>query len=291
MLVYPSKILLFGEYTVLNGSKALATPWYEYSGHWTDARPTHAKEELCYRSLLDFTSQHPLTGVDGDRLQTDLKNGLWFDSSIPHGQGLGSSGALVAALYERYGDFQTKSLTQIKKELGELESYFHGSSSGLDPLVSFMKKTLLIHSPDEIEVLQKSPLLPLTFLVNTKVERKAGPLIEIYKQKVLDPSFKKGVAENLVMAVNSAIENLLDGHLEKFFHNTWLISRFQWDDFKEMIPADVQSIWKQGLDQGDYILKLCGAGGGGHILGFSKTNRFETLSPLITKFELKELKL
>lgn len=291
MLGHPSKILLFGEYTVLNGSRALAIPWYEYSGQWSLEKYTQSEAESSYQSLKDFAIKHPLNNIDGARLLDDIQSGLWFDSSIPQGQGLGSSGALVAAIYQRYGDFKNKSLIEIKNDLGQLESYFHGSSSGLDPLVSFLQKPLLIHSPDEIEVLDKMPSLPVSFLVDTKQERKAGPLIEIYKRKILDPSFKKGVAENLVFAVTSAVDTLLEGNMEKFFHHTWLISRFQWDDFKEMIPAEVHGIWKQGLDQGDFVLKLCGAGGGGHILGFSKNNSFETLTPLITNFELKELKL
>ena len=291
MLNYPSKILLFGEYTVIDGSKALAVPWYEYSGKWSNEKIIGGSEESCHRSLMDFTREHSLHGIDGKRLISEVKDGIWFDSSIPHGQGVGSSGALVAAIYERYGNYSNKSAIEIKKDLGQLESYFHGSSSGLDPLVSFIKKPLLIHSPDELQVLDSTPKLPLTFLVSTKQERKTAPLIDIYKRKILDPSFKKGVAENLVFAVNSAIETLLAENFEKFFHHTWLISRFQWDDFKEMIPLEVQSIWKQGLDNGDFVLKLCGAGGGGHILGFSKNNSFETLSELINNYELKELKL
>ncbi len=291
MLNYPSKILLFGEFTILNGSKALAVPWNEYFGKWSEEKIAHQNDEYCYQSLLEFSIAHPLESIDGKRLLADVKKGIWFDSSIPHGQGVGSSGALIAAIYERYGNYKNKSLIEIKKDLGQLESYFHGSSSGFDPLVSFLKKTLLIHSPEEIEVLESTPRLPVSFLINTKRERKAAPLIEIYKRKILDPSFKKGVAENLVFAVNSAVETLLAQDFEKFFHHTWLISRFQWDDFKEMIPEEVQGVWKQGLDQGDFVLKLCGAGGGGHILGFSKNNSFETLSPLITNFELKELKL
>ena len=31
-----------------------------------------------------------------------IKSGLYFESSIPIGYGIGSSGALVAALYEKY---------------------------------------------------------------------------------------------------------------------------------------------------------------------------------------------
>ena len=39
---------------------------------------------------------------DFDKLDSDLQNGMYFDSSIPQGYGVGSSGALVAAFYDRY---------------------------------------------------------------------------------------------------------------------------------------------------------------------------------------------
>jgi mevalonate kinase len=51
-----------------------------------------------------------------------------------------------------------------------------------------------------------------------------------------------------------------------------------------MIPAIFNRLWKKGLDSGEYYLKLCGAGGGGFILGF--TQNFEK-----TKLELKDYKL
>ena len=37
-----------------------------------------------------------------------------------------------------------------------------------------------------------------------------------------------------------------------------------------MIPDQFQSIWKKGIESGDYYLKLCGSGGGGYILGFTR---------------------
>ena len=37
-----------------------------------------------------------------------------------------------------------------------------------------------------------------------------------------------------------------------------------------MIPNQFQSVWKKGIDSGDYYLKLCGSGGGGFILGFTR---------------------
>ncbi len=37
-----------------------------------------------------------------------------------------------------------------------------------------------------------------------------------------------------------------------------------------MIPDSFKDIWKKGLDTGEYYLKLCGSGGGGFLLGFTK---------------------
>jgi mevalonate kinase len=37
-----------------------------------------------------------------------------------------------------------------------------------------------------------------------------------------------------------------------------------------MIPSDFQQMWQDGIDSNAYYLKLCGSGGGGFILGFTK---------------------
>ena len=39
---------------------------------------------------------------------------------------------------------------------------------------------------------------------------------------------------------------------------------------QEMIPKLFQKLWKDGLESNDYYLKLCGAGGGGFILGLTR---------------------
>ena len=39
-----------------------------------------------------------------DELKRDIDKGMYFDSSIPQGYGVGSSGALVAAVYDKYAN-------------------------------------------------------------------------------------------------------------------------------------------------------------------------------------------
>ena len=37
-----------------------------------------------------------------------------------------------------------------------------------------------------------------------------------------------------------------------------------------MIPDKYKDIWLKGINSNAYYLKLCGSGGGGYILGFTK---------------------
>ncbi len=277
---FPAKVLLFGEYTILSGSQALAIPFDKFSGKWS--YEDLADKAPSQKHLYNFLLSHDCKDLDTERFKKELDQGLWFDSSIPQGYGLGSSGALVAAIYSQFG---LKQITtpEAQSILGHLENFFHGSSSGLDPLVSYLQKTLKINSPTEVSVIDLDISNLGFFLLNTHRPRQTGPLVGIYKEKLKDPQFQLGCSDILSEDVNYAIEYTLNGNKEKLFHHFWHISKFQWDYFQEMIPDMVKASWKKGIDQGDYALKLCGAGGGGLILGMSKEevplNEFDIIWP------------
>ena len=79
------------------------------------------------------------TPLNLDAFEADINGGLYFDSSIPQGFGVGSSGALVAAIYDRYAtekinpeeNLSRENLIALKQIFSQMESYFHGRSSGL----------------------------------------------------------------------------------------------------------------------------------------------------------------
>lgn len=286
---FPAKILLLGEYTILNGSKALAIPYHELSGKWSLAPLNSEDARISHSSLVSFLAHSSEQYLDYSRLKKDIEAGLWFDSSIPHGYGLGSSGALIAAIYQTYG-LKRANIFEDKSALAKLEDYFHGSSSGFDPLVSFIQKPLLIHSFDEVEVYSGDVNLDGFFLLNTGKPRNTGPLVSIYKEKMKDPEFKRGCAEVLSREVNFAINAILENDRSNIFHHLWLISKFQWEYFPEMIPTKVRGLWSQGLESGEFILKLCGAGGGGFILGFSNDLKSLDCPVLFEQHEIRELK-
>ena len=281
--MYPAKVLLLGEYTILNGSKALALPYHELSGKWSTEENESEVRENSRKSLLNLAEKMNLP-----LLKKDLGDGLWFDSSIPQGFGLGSSGAVIAAVFDRYGKTQDD-LEANKVALARLEDFFHGSSSGFDPLVSHIQKPLLIHNVHEVEVLEERPNLKGFFLVNTGKPRQTGPLVSIYQEKMKDPQFKQGCAEILAKDVNLAIDAVLKNDSTNLFHHIWHISKFQWEFFPEMIPTSVRGLWARGLETGDFALKLCGAGGGGFLLGYSNKLDLHEMRQILNTHELRDL--
>lgn len=282
---FPSKILLFGEYTIITGGEALAIPFWQYSGHWGYSEDPSAQMNLV--SFSAFLEQHFLDAantwtLDTDRFKADLGKGLYFHSNIPAGYGLGSSGALVAAVFDRFGvetsaipaepKLSQERLFALKNVLAAMESFFHGSSSGIDPLISFVQRPLLFGSGGAVSV----PALELQagglrgFLVDTGIPRSTGPLVRWFKERMLDKMFERIVLDQLMEANQSAIAALQRQDTDELWRAIDVISRIQFDYFSELIPEAFREIWKQGLAADTYRLKLCGAGGGGFILGFAR---------------------
>ncbi len=280
---YKAKILLFGEYTIINGSHALAIPIDQFKGKWAfskDHQSLGLQEELnAFADYLDELDKKgiALSDLDLKKFKQQLREGLYFKSNIPQGYGAGSSGALCAAVYERFSTKEIEApeninLSNLRHKLAQLESFFHGSSSGIDPLISFINRPVLIH-PDKNSIAQlpsPSGSKGAIFLLDTGIERKTEPFVKLFLEKSKDDRFAKICKEQLALYNEKAIQYFLTAQWKDFFAIAHQISLLQFEYFKEMIPTDFLAIWEQGLDGDLFKLKLCGAGGGGFILGFTK---------------------
>ena len=88
------------------------------------------KKFVVYLEQLQ-TEQPELVTFDLASLQNDVNNGMYFDSSIPQGYGVGSSGALVAAIYDKYANnkitvlenLTREKLLQLKTIFSQMESF------------------------------------------------------------------------------------------------------------------------------------------------------------------------
>ncbi len=279
---YPAKLLLFGEYTIIQGSRALAIPLHRYGGQWQQAPYGKVEEnlQLGLPNLLKHVNtaqeKNQLQEIDISAFAKALSEGDFFESNIPQGYGLGSSGAVTAAVYDRFANVQTENLNQLQQTLASIESCFHGASSGADPLISFLDQSVFFHSKTESEVVDvNDKKLEQLFLIDTGIARQTEPLVQLFLEKCKDDFYQKRLLAELIPLVDDAIVSFLKHKPNQLLDLVHQISYFQFKYFSEMIPAAFKTIWLDCLNSDHSKLKLCGAGGGGCILGFT-TNPSET---------------
>lgn len=285
---YKAKLLLFGEYTVISGSDALAMPCDLFFGHWDFNKKEAGRQRVLYE-LLKYLSKLEFQEVHFQELsfKKALDSELYFNSNIPIGYGAGSSGALCAAVFDQfYQKDNALDMFTLKKILGEIENFFHGSSSGLDPLICYLDKAVKLHDGkiNSVSIPEnKSPYH--FFLLDTGIPRKTEPLVNLHLKKIKsDEGFNILVSEKLSALNNLAIKAYLSDDRQSLFQTLHEISLFQSEYFKEMIPESCIEIWQKGLDSTDFKIKLCGAGGGGFLLGM--TNNYEKTKGSVSHFNI-----
>ena len=275
MKKYFSKILLFGEYGIINNSNALAIPYEEYSGEIM-FRDTNSSSNITIQKLYEYMIQKKLDNLfDLYSFQKNLKEGMIFKSNIPVNYGLGSSGALVAALYDSYSLNKNKiDLSDTIKELSLIESFFHGKSSGLDPLTSYLNSPILVNANKSLKKIDKTLISSGHdnkgfFLIDTHISSKTQPLVNFFLNKLDDASYKKSFENNFVKSTNNCIDFFLKNDSINLFSEMKSLSASTLNLFNRMIPESFKNLWLFCLDSKDVALKLCGSGGGGYIIGYS----------------------
>lgn len=268
---YPAKLLLFGEHTVLQGSQALAVPLWQFGGKWAHTLDTTLQYDLSkFMDYLDDLVTKDELDLDTEGGRKALESGLCFSSNIPRGYGAGSSGALVAAIYDKFSKNKPTDLMALKTIFGKMESYFHGASSGFDPLICYIKTPVLIKKEANLVQLQSVNNDLHIFLLDTHIPRKAENLIKIFADRCQVYQYKALVINELVPEIDNAITSFIENMPDLLFETIHKISHFQYRYFPEAVPLAYKNVWLEGLSSDTYKLKLCGAGGGGFILGFCK---------------------
>ncbi len=290
---YNSKVLLFGEYTVLNGTKALAIPFDKYSGSWIYEKnhPSALEIQKLKQYLLKVYYDGKLENFDFDDLEYQTAKGLAFDSTIPQGYGLGSSASVTAAIFDAFRkEKEHLTLNELRKTLGLIESCYHGSSSGLDPLVCYLNQPILIHDADNVELIDKqnTDIDSSLFLLDTKMPRRTAPLVEAYlKTYEKSEEFRKRIDE-ISDVNNQLIDDYLLNHTSSFINNFQKLSWAQYNYLGILIPQKYAELWKKGHTSCSFDMKICGAGGGGFMMLMvydkvvaEKILKDETLIPIL----------
>ena len=288
--LFYSKILLFGEYGIIKNSKGLSIPYNFYNGALkVDENPSEdaikSNESLGrFASYLETlqVDQPDLVQFNIETLKADVAEGMYFDSTIPQGYGVGSSGALVASIYDKYAldkitileNLTRDKLLKLKSIFGQMESFFHGKSSGLDPLNSYLSLPILINSKDDIEPAgipsQTIDGKGAVFLLDSGMVGETAPMVNLFMENMKQEGFRKMLKTQFVKHTDACVDDFLKGDVKSLLSNVKQLSKTVLGNFKPMIPASFHDLWKQGIESNDFYLKLCGSGGGGYILGFTE---------------------
>lgn len=283
-----AKILLFGEYGILHNSMGLSIPYTDMAGELAfPGDEINGFEPSSNAKLTDFA--HYLAdlqkagklkfSINIEAFFKELEEQLYFSSNIPQGFGVGSSGALCAAIYDRYAinaiSRETNNgdtILQLRDIFSQMESFFHGKSSGLDPLICYLNDPVWVRSTMDMERVS----LPVTdegrgaiFLLDSGKPCKTGPLVNWFMEQMQQPDYATRFIEDLVPKNNACIKMYLADDVEGLLLCVERLSAYQHQYMRPMIPDTVVDLWATGLETGSFSLKLCGSGGGGYLLGFT----------------------
>ena len=296
-----SKILLFGEYAILKNSRGISVPFRLYNGSLKFGELKKKKVKESNNILIRFCEYMESISIknkfDLKKMKTDIKSGLYFESSIPIGYGIGSSGALVAALYEKYCFEKVLIVNNSENEKNILlinifsimESFFHGESSGLDPLNCYLNSPILINSKKEIEIIE----IPINningnmgfFLIDSGVYSNTEHSIGKFNESMNDEYFRNIFESKFLDYNDKCVQFFIKGNCDDLESNIKKLSRIIFKNFKFLIPLNFYEVWENGLKSEDYFLKLCGSGGGGFILGFS--HNLKNAKTILSKYNFK----
>jgi len=278
---FSSKILLFGEHIINVGAHALAIPNSKFYAQLSfDKNHTDFIKEssLILNKMYDYIQQHAeLKSIYNlSQFKEDIDKGLCILMNIPIGYGLGSSGAIVAAIFDKYVLSKNFTNDKLKQILGETEGVFHGKSSGLDPLVSYLNQAVFIDNKTNLVSINNWQENFNIFLLDTKSPRKTEPLVELFLNKLkTDSVFKNAIEKEIIPLNNQIIQNFLNNQHDNTLELINQLSQLQFETMQDFTLAPQKEIWEQGLKSNKYFMKICGAGGGGFHLCFSTENEIK----------------
>ena len=302
--LYYGKILLFGEYGIIEDLMGLSIPYSDYNGKFLiskESNPESRKSNRLlysfYQNLVELKASNSLPcSLDLIAFEKDLKNNIYFDSSIPQGFGIGSSGAIVAATYDRYcnknkidsaKDIHNESIIKLKSIFSKLESFYHGTSSGLDPLICYLNLPILIKSKTDLGTVgipDSNNGKGAVFLLNTGEVGNTQPLVQHFLERCKEEGFRKMLKNKFKKYNDASIDAFLKNEGKSLLKNVKSLSKVLYENFQPMIPKLYRDLWKEGIDTNSYYLKLCGSGGGGYILGFTKD--FQEAQAKLSSYQL-----
>ncbi len=287
---YYSKVILFGEYSMIFDATALMIPLKKFSAQWRFASHLLAQGAAASNASLQrfadyLSTENELKEIfDLARFNHELYYNLFLDSNVPSGYGLGSSGTLVAAVYDAYAKKKSEDLLQLKALFSKMESFFHGSSSGIDPLQCYLGQPFKI-TPKGVQLLSDDFLQKDIHicLIDTKIKSNTKPLVNHFKEQRKNATFLKRFQTEYVPHVSYCIDAMINSNKDLFFKSLKQLTKGQLEFLLPMVTDNTMALFTNEYDF-NFGVKISGSGGGGYVLGF--TDDVERASELLKDFEV-----
>jgi mevalonate kinase len=218
--------------------------------------------------------------LDLDAFSNDINDNIFLLSNIPEGYGLGSSGAVVAAIYDKYAIkpehiHSLPDLNLIRSLLSQMENFFHSKSSGLDPLISLIQQPIHLKEGGEVNIVEEKILIDNYYTVDlfdTNISRHTSTIVGKFNKRMTEKEFKGNIENIYLKLVSDCIRYWVNFKYDELKESLLNLSEFQLKHFDFSIPDIIREKWQKGLNTGKEIYKLCGAGGGGFMIRFLSKN-------------------
>ncbi len=283
--------MLVGEYGVIEGGSALTIPFRRFKAtvrsmdEVSDEKSEEAGLSKKYLTqLFQYIAELPTDSFharpDLDLFQSQLES-RWLEMDIPNGYGLGSSGAVSAAVYDLFFPAARDiSLEMQKEDLASIESFFHGKSSGVDALTCHARTALYFSEDKSIHKVdfQASKIIGAYrfFLLDSGIRFDTGPLVAHFLERMKDSGFASSIRNEYMIINQKLIESLLGIRRVDPGLLVRALSDYQFTHFRKMIPEEAIDLWIEGQVSNEYYLKLNGSGGG-FMLGITHESMMESL--------------
>lgn len=292
--VFNSKLLLFGEYTVLEGSSAIACPFEKFSAKFRMGENNNFlglyRDFHQYMSGLDLRKWN--TTFRANSFRKVCEDGMYFDPEIPVGYGIGSSGAFTAAVYDAFMEpVDRTDLKTLQSLFALMESFFHGKSSGFDPLISYINQAVLNDGKGNLSLtdLPKDYFHPYgIYLIDSGTARSTATYVEIFRAKLKEGLYREKYITPLIRINEDLITSYTKGKVDlNIIQKLVELSHLELKAFPEMILPEMAEVWSEVHPSGKHLIKLCGAGGGGfYYLYSADIEDFKSLFPEISPIEV-----